>query len=59
MVQCSRCNFQYIGETKRRLTDRFNEHRPVQSTKPILNLNPMLFLKTFSLTLTILTLRCS
>ena len=27
MVQCNRCNLQYIGETKRRLKDRLNEHR--------------------------------
>ena len=27
MVQCTRCNLQYIGETKRRLKDHFNEHR--------------------------------
>ena len=27
MVQCNRCNLQYIGETKQRLKDRFNEHR--------------------------------
>ena len=27
MVQCNHCNLQYIGETKRRLKDRFNEHR--------------------------------
>ena len=27
MIQCNRCNLQYIGETKRRLKDRFNEHR--------------------------------
>ena len=27
MVQCKRCHKQYIGETKRRLKDRFNEHR--------------------------------
>ena len=55
MVQCNRCNLQYIGETKRRLKDRFNEHRRavmygqvapsvvdriVQSTKLTLNLNP-------------------
>ena len=26
MIQCKRCNLQYIGETKRRLKDRFNEH---------------------------------
>ena len=27
VLQCNRCNLQYIGETKRRLQDRFNEHR--------------------------------
>ena len=27
MIQCNRCSLQYIGETKRRLIDRFNEHR--------------------------------
>ena len=27
MIQCNRCNLQYIGETKRRVKDRFNEHR--------------------------------
>ena len=27
MIQCRLCNLQYIGETKRRLKDRFNEHR--------------------------------
>ena len=27
MVQCNRCNLQYIGETKRHLKDRFNEDR--------------------------------
>ena len=33
MVQCNRCHLQYIGETKRRLKDRFNEHRrPVDKT---------------------------
>ena len=26
-IQCNRCNLQYIGETKRHLKDRFNEHR--------------------------------
>ena len=26
MIQCNRCHLQYIGETKRRLKDRFNEH---------------------------------
>ena len=27
MVQCNRYNLQYMGETKRRLRDRFKEHR--------------------------------
>ena len=27
MIQCTKCNLQYIGETKRRLKERFNEHR--------------------------------
>ena len=27
MIQCNRCNLQYIGKTKRCLKDRFNEHR--------------------------------
>ena len=39
MVHCNRCHKQYIGETKRRLKNRFNEHRrPVDkqtnSSKP-------------------------
>ena len=33
MIQCNRCNLQYIGETKRRLKDRFNEHRRVYLKK--------------------------
>ena len=34
MIQCNRCSLQYIGETKRRLKDRFNEHRrSVDKTK--------------------------
>ena len=34
MIQCNRCNLQYIGETKRRLKDRFNEHRrTIDNTK--------------------------
>ena len=32
MIQCTKCNLQYIGETKRRLKDRFNEPR-----RPIIN----------------------
>ena len=27
MIECNRCNLQYIGETKQRLKERFNEHR--------------------------------
>ena len=27
MIQCNRCHLQYIGEIKRRLKDRVNEHR--------------------------------
>jgi len=27
MIQCNHCHKQYIGETKCRLKDRFNEHR--------------------------------
>ena len=33
LIQCRLCNIQYIGKTKRRLKDCFNEHR-----RPILNL---------------------
>ena len=32
MIQCRLCNLQYIGETKRHLKGRFNEHR-----RPVLN----------------------
>ena len=32
LIQCVKCNLQYIGATKRRLKDRFNEHR-----RPIIN----------------------
>ena len=28
MIHCLRCNKQYKGKTKRRLKDRFNDHRP-------------------------------
>ena len=27
IIQCTKCKIQYIGETKRRLSDRFGEHR--------------------------------
>ena len=34
LIQCNRCNLQYIGETKRRLNDRFKEHlRTVDNPK--------------------------
>ena len=29
LVQSNRCNLQYIGETKQRLKDRFNEHNRI------------------------------
>ena len=33
MAQCNRCNLQYVGETKRRVKDRFYEHtRAVDKT---------------------------
>ena len=36
MIQCNHCSKQYIGETKRRLKDRFNEHRrPVDNPSNI------------------------
>ena len=36
MIQCNRCSKQHIGETKRRLKDRFNEHRrPVDNPSNI------------------------
>ena len=36
MIQCNQCSKQYIGETKRRLKDRFNEHRrPVDNPSNI------------------------
>ena len=51
MVQCNRCNLQYIGEISDvSRTDLTNTD--AQSTKLTLNLNPLLFLNTFSLTLT-------
>jgi len=39
MIQCNHCNLQYIGETKRKLKERFNEHRrtidnPNNKSKP-------------------------
>ena len=39
MIHCLSCNKQYKGETKRRLKDRFNEHRrpvdrPTPSSRP-------------------------
>ena len=39
MIQCNRCKLQYIGETKRKFKERYNEHRrtvdnPVSKSKP-------------------------
>jgi len=39
LIHCLRCNKQYIGETKRRLKDRLNEHRrpvdrPTSASRP-------------------------
>ena len=47
MIHCLRCNKQYIGETKRRLKDRFNEHRrpvdrPTPSSRPTAVSDPFL-----------------
>ena len=33
MIQCKRCKKQYIGETKRTLRERFNEHRQVTNNR--------------------------
>ena len=55
MVQCNRCN---IGEIKRRLKDRFNEHRrPVD--KADIKSKPTTVSEQLSLNMTILTLTCS
>ena len=32
MIECEKCNKQYIGETKRTLRERFTEHRRQQTT---------------------------
>ena len=47
MIQCNRCNLHYIGETKRRLKGRFNEHRrttdnPNKKSKPTTAAEPFL-----------------
>ena len=34
MAHCRRCDKQYIGETKRRLKDRFKHRRPVDRPTP-------------------------
>ena len=34
MIQCNRCNLQYIGETKRRLKDRRTIDNPNTKSKP-------------------------
>ena len=37
MIECKKCNKQYIGETKRTLRERFSEHR--QATNNPLHAN--------------------
>ena len=54
MVQCKRCN---IGEIKRRLKDRFNEHRRLVDKADITK--PTTVSEQLTLNLTILTLTCS
>ena len=54
MAHCNRCHKQiHIGETKRRLKDRFNEHcRPVANKHTVLNLlqsQNIFFLTTITL----------
>ena len=48
MIQCNRCNLQSIGETKRRLKDRFNEHRRTIDNPITPNLNPPQLPNVFS-----------
>ena len=41
MAQCNRCYLQFIGETKQRLKDRFNEHRcSVHKTNRLIKSKP-------------------
>ena len=40
MIQCTKCNLQYIGETKRRLIDRFNDNRRVAQSVERRRSNP-------------------
>ena len=47
MVQCNRSNLQYIGETKRRLKDRFNEHRRAVDKTNIIKSKPTSVSKHF------------
>ena len=57
MLHCNRCHKKYIGETKRRLKDRFNQHRrPVD--KQTNSSNPPQSQNIFFLT-TITLLTCS
>ena len=52
MVHCNRCHKQYIRETKRRLKDRFNEHRRPVDKQTVLNLlqsRNIFFLTTITL----------
>ena len=51
--QCNPCHLQYRGETKRRLKDRFNEHRRSVDKNCTLNPNPLLLPNIFCLILII------
>ena len=60
MVECRRCNKQYIGETKRQLTKRFNEHRrPVHKQVLFNNSKLMAVSEHFFHLIIILPLTCN
>jgi len=54
-IQCNRCHLQYVGETMRRLKDRFNEHRR-SVDKTNINFKPTLLPNILFLILIIATL---
>ena len=54
MIRCNHCSKQYIGETKRRLKDHFNEHRRPVDTN-LMSPNPPQSQNTFLLMITLLT----
>lgn len=47
MIQCNRCNLQYIGETKRRLKDGFNEPQRRTIDNPNTKSKPTIFAEHF------------